>query len=87
MVGYNWIRYNYIYIKMDKITHIINDTISTSNIDIEDGGRYFGILLCDNSEEENGMYVKICSWDENRKHTDFNKFKNRKIKITIETID
>jgi hypothetical protein len=37
--------------------------------------------------EDNGMFVKIQSWDEECKHDDFKKFQGRKIKVTIETID
>ena len=35
----------------------------------------------------NGMYVKICSYDETKKHGEFEKFINRKVRVTIETID
>lgn len=39
------------------------------------------------SDEENGLMVRLTSWDVNSKHVDMNKLIGKKIKITIETID
>lgn len=42
----------------------------------------------DNPEEnENGMYVRVQSWCEDKKHEEFSMFEGRKVKITIETVD
>ena len=58
---------------------------------IEDGGQ---AIICDrlsfnteDSDDDNGMFVIIQSWDEEELHSDINLFKNKKVKITIETID
>jgi len=58
---------------------------------IEDGGQ---AIICDrlsfnteHSDDDNGMFVIIQSWDEEELHSDINLFKNKKVKITIETID
>lgn len=33
------------------------------------------------------LFVRFQSWDEDKEHEEFNKFSNRKVRITIETID
>lgn len=58
---------------------------------IEDGG-YALIgesfpINTEHSDDENGMFLTIQSWDEYTKHIDFNLIKDKKIKITIEVID
>lgn len=42
-----------------------------------------------NSDEDNGLFIRLCSWDDNLKHVDLNKLQRAggKIRITIETID
>lgn len=56
----------------------------------EDGGQ---ALICENlpivtghSDEENGMFVVLQSWDVDTVHTDLNFFLNEKVKITIEIV-
>lgn len=69
---------------------VIEGTIDKSNTDKEDGGQAL-ITTMDfrdtPEDEDNGMFVRIQSWDENCKHEEFKKFEGRKIRITIETID
>ena len=43
--------------------------------------------LTEQSDDDNGMFIRIQSWDENKKHKEFKTFMGRKVKITIETID
>jgi hypothetical protein len=57
----------------------------------EDGGQ---AKICEafpintgNSDEENGMFVVLKSWDEDTDHADLQMLLGKKIKITIETID
>jgi hypothetical protein len=38
-------------------------------------------------DNDNGLFVRLQSWDETKQHIDFNKFIGKKIKVTIETID
>ena len=52
----------------------------------EDGGQAMVFTVSDPFQEENGLFVRIQSWDENKEHTEFKKFEGRKIRITIETI-
>jgi hypothetical protein len=40
-----------------------------------------------NSDEDNGMFVKIQSWDMDTEHVDLNRFLGHKVRITIEIID
>lgn len=53
----------------------------------EDGGQAIIFTVSEPFEEENGMFVRIQSWDDKKEHTDLKKFEGRKIRITIETID
>lgn len=75
---------------MDKLKNVIEEKLNFSDMENEDGG-CFKCFKCfrvaKDFETEDGMYVKICSWDESRKHLEFEKFINRKVRITIETID
>ena len=57
----------------------------------EDGGQ---ALICEtfkidttNSDDENGMFVILQSWDEDTAHTDLNSLIGKKIRITIEVLD
>lgn len=65
------------------------------DVAIEDGGSAIILTVYDSefttSEEENGMFVRIQSWDERKdpsvKHEEIRQFANKKIRITIETIE
>lgn len=72
---------------MDKLEHVIEEKLNFSDMETEDGGNFKCFIVAKDFEKEDGMYVKICSWDESKKHLEFEKFINRKVKITIETID
>jgi hypothetical protein len=69
-----------------KEIHIIDCYFNSDEIDIEDGGQA-KIFTASKDDLDNGMFVRVCSWDENKNHEDFKKFVGRRIKITIETID
>ncbi len=74
----------------EKFTKTIDGHIEKENTDVEDNGQALitTIDFRDTSEDEdNGMFVRIQSWDEKCQHTEFKKFEGRKIRITIETID
>lgn len=72
-----------------KIKFVINDIVNPITVDVEDGGqaKIFHADGIDTDESENGVFVRIQSWDENCIHANFNKLLGRKIKITIETVD
>jgi len=61
--------------------------LNEKEMDTEDDMHYkcFHIDLDENAD--NGMFIKLCSWDENLEHKDFDKFIGKKVKITIEEID
>lgn len=67
--------------KWELITEMSKDLI-----DSEDGGEAL-IFHASPDDEDTGMFVKIQSWDESTAHVDFNKFVDKKVRITIETID
>jgi len=69
-----------------KEIHIIDCYFNSDEIDTEDGGQA-KIFTASKDDLDNGVFVRICSWDENKNHEDFKKFVGRRIKITIETID
>jgi hypothetical protein len=74
----------------EKVKKIIEGKIDKENTNTEDGGQAVITTMefRDTPEDEdNGMFVRIQSWDENCKHEEFKKFEGRKIRITIETID
>jgi len=57
----------------------------------EDGGQ---ALICEsmkidtmNSDDENGMFVILQSWDEDTVHTDLNSLIGKRVKITIEVLN
>lgn len=68
-----------------KEKHIIDCYFNSDDIDVEDSGCAKIFTVAD--DLDTGMFVRICSWDENKRHEEFNRFVGRKIKITIETID
>ena len=70
-----------------KLKHVIRETLNHKDMITEDGGMFHSFSAMVDPFEDNGIYVRFCSWDENGKHEEFNKFINRKVKITIETID
>ena len=72
---------------MKKEIHIIEETLHFGEMDKEDGGQFNGFTVNNAPAEDNGMFVKLCSWDDNMEHTELNKFVGRKVRITIETID
>lgn len=56
----------------------------------EDGGQaliseYFPFKTLD-SDDENGMFAIIQSWDEDTVHSDIQKFIGKKVRVTIEII-
>lgn len=58
---------------------------------IEDGGKAIIAesipIVTGHSDDENGMFLKLQSWDVDTVHTDFNLLNGKKIKITIEVLD
>lgn len=76
---------NIIY--MEKISHIIEYKLDVAEMEREDSGNFMSFQIAKDFDDEYGMYVKICSWDENKSHSELEQFINRKVRVTIETID
>jgi hypothetical protein len=72
--------------KPDKYT--IVSTMKSDEIDTEDGGKakifHAGH---EDTQSDNGLFVKIQSWDENLDHEVFNRFVGKTVKITVEIIN
>ena len=71
----------------DNLDHVIEYKLDYSEMETEDSGYFKCFRVSKDIETEDGMYIKICSWDESKNHTEFEKFINRKVRIIIETID
>jgi hypothetical protein len=57
---------------------------------VEDGGQ---AIICESfpivtghSDDENGMFITLSSWDQDTVHTDLKLLNGKKVKITIEVI-
>lgn len=37
--------------------------------------------------EDNGVFVRIQSWDETKEHKDFNALKGKRVRVTIEVVE
>ena len=57
-------------------------------LDEQDSGLAMIADVRSDGDEENGIWVKIVSWDTEKKHEEFNKMCpiNARLRITIETI-
>lgn len=76
------------YQKMtDKFEIEFEVKLKEKDVDTEDGGQAKIIDIVNDSNDENGIFIRLHSWDENREHLDFNKLIGRKVKIKIETLD
>ena len=70
---------------MEKIKVVIDSKLKYNEMTVEDGGQYKD--FCISVGEDNGIFAKLCSWDDEKKHEIFEKFINRNVRITIETLD
>lgn len=65
----------------------INIIADLQEIDrIEDCGKFKEYVIHQNPDDENGLFLCICSWCENKKHIEFNKLIGKKIRLTIKEI-
>ena len=71
---------------MEKLKHIIVCTLESDEIRVEDSGQAKIFSASQDDVDENGMFFRVCSWDQNKIHSEFNNFIGKKIKITIEEI-
>jgi 5'(3')-deoxyribonucleotidase len=66
---------------------IIQCTVNSDDIEIEDSGQAKIFTAVDNINEDSDIFVRIQSWNEDENHNEFHQLINKRIKITIETID
>lgn len=66
---------------------VIESKIKTTEVDVEDGGQAMIATITEPTDTDNGMFIRIQSWDEQLEHKEFKKFVGKKVRITIETID
>ena len=69
---------------MSKIT--VETILDEKIIGTEDGGRA-KLFAAAPDDNENGVIFHFNSWDEDKKHEQFNEFVGKKVSIKIETID
>ena len=74
-------------IKIKKAFLSFEDNLNIKDLEIEDGNQFKCFHIDLTEGEDNGMYIKLCSWDENLEHKNFDQFIGKKVKITIEEID
>jgi len=67
-----------------KMTKVIIEDMAT-DLSIEDSG-HARILRLD-GEEDSNIFVRLQSWDEECTHEELMQFYNKKVRITIETVD
>jgi hypothetical protein len=62
-------------------------TDAISEVTTEDSGNAKLGVLMDRSDFESDLFLRLQSWDESKRHHQFNEFIGRRVKVTIETID
>lgn len=67
--------------------YTIYSEIDPSEVETEDSGmsKIFH-AGCEDYHDDNGMFVRIQSWDENKKHPQLSKFIGKRVRITIQEI-
>jgi hypothetical protein len=66
---------------------ILESVVNLTDVSVEDGGRAKIANVSGNPEEDEGLYVRLISWSENRSHPDFDKLVGHRVRVTIETLD
>jgi hypothetical protein len=54
---------------------------------VEDGGQAVLPNLNEGETPNNGMFVRIQSWDEELKHEEIQPFLGKKVKVTVEVVE
>lgn len=61
------------------------ELVTPKRINVEEDGTYKELVILDNEHSNNGLAITISSRDEKKIHPEFEEFKNKKIRIYIET--
>jgi len=70
----------------DKEFFKVEEKLNPAEMCTEDGGM-FQMFHIEGDNDDEGIFIRLCSWSTNGKHEAFNKLIGRKVKITVETID
>ena len=72
--------------KLKMFSMTITETAKVEEVRTEDGGQAKILTLCEDREQENGIFIDVISWDDTKKHKEFSKLIGKKIRITIEEV-
>ena len=62
----------------------ITAKIKSSDVEIEDGGQAMIITVVDEKDnKDNGVFVRLQSWDDTKTHEELKKLIGKKVKIVI----
>lgn len=79
------------FLHMNKGKLVIETIVDVNDIEYEDGKTFkqLHVVSDDDTDSINGMYIKVCSVDMDKKHTEFNQLivAGKKLKITVEIVD
>jgi hypothetical protein len=67
--------------------HKISFIGKLDQVTTEDGGQALISDPFELSAGDNGIFVRVQSWDEEKEHKEFKKFQDKEIRITVETVD
>lgn len=65
---------------------VVEDSV-TADISKQDGGQAIIITLTPKDGEESGLFVRLQSWDPKKEHSHLQPFLNKRLRVTVETID
>ena len=63
----------------------MSEKFDRTQVASEDGNRYRGYCLSDDAD--NGLYVVIKSWDDNKEHVGMKSLEGKRVRVTIEVLD
>ena len=72
-------------ISSEPLKIVFEEMIKNRCVSSEDSG--CALIYEFSNDDESGVWAKVTSWDESKKHIDFNKLLGRKVRVTIETLD
>lgn len=70
-----------------QVVFAVEDTISPDKVERDDGGMALIIQLNTDEDQESGMFVRIQSWDPEKKHEDIQRLFGRRIEVIVRIID
>lgn len=62
-------------------------TVGNVEARYEDSRMAMIVQIDDNEEYDNGMFVRIQSWDETKQHADASRMLGKRVRVTVEIIE